>query len=171
LNKNDVSSTTNGGGCMFDNRSLDPYKVWREMYENSEKYWSQMFREAMLKDEYSKWMNSMLDANLFFNKFYQDATKVYSDSNQLLSKDDLANVAKLIVNVDDKLDKIEDLLDGGLNNNNQNNSSEIEGKVAKLEQKITSIEQAVIQLSQLTKIQTENVTLLNNLYTNRDVQE
>ncbi|MDF2946863.1 MAG: polyhydroxyalkanoic acid synthase, PhaR subunit [Bacillales bacterium] len=153
---------TNGGDCMFDTRNLDPYKVWKDMYDNSEKYWGKVLNETMAKEEYAKWMSSLLDMNLFFNKWYQDATKVYFESSQVPTKEDFSRIAKLVINVEDKVDHLEDLLEGITDTKN---NDELDMKVSKLEKKIATLEEALIQISQLTKIQSENVSLLNSIYT------
>ncbi|GGE71042.1 polyhydroxyalkanoic acid synthase subunit PhaR [Priestia taiwanensis] len=96
---------------MSNNNTLDPLKMWKEMYDQTEKFWGKAMNEAVHKEEYSAWMGSVLEMNLFHQKMMTDMTRSYLEKVNIPSKEDIASVASLIVNLEAKVDALEELIE------------------------------------------------------------
>jgi polyhydroxyalkanoic acid synthase PhaR subunit len=96
---------------MSNSNTVDPLKMWKEMYDQTEKFWGKTFNETVQKEEYSAWMGSVLEMNLFHQKLVTDITKGYLEKVNIPSKEDIASVASLIVNLEAKVDALEELIE------------------------------------------------------------
>lgn len=108
---------------MFDTKTLDPLKTWKEMYDQTEKYWGKVFSDAMKKEEYNAYMGNVLEMNLFYQKMMSDLMRNYLDNANVPSKDDISRVAKLVINLEEKVESVEELLEE--NTSNHDASKEI----------------------------------------------
>ena len=45
-------------------------------YEQTETFWGKALNETIKTEEYSAWMGSVLDLNLFYQKALNDTTKI-----------------------------------------------------------------------------------------------
>ncbi|PEL10540.1 polyhydroxyalkanoic acid synthase subunit PhaR [Bacillus sp. AFS017336] len=95
---------------MSEQNYSDPLKMWKQMYDVNEKYWGKMMNDHVHKEEFSEWMGSVLDFNLFCKKMMNDQSKTFLDASNIASKEDIANVASLVINLESKVDTLEDQL-------------------------------------------------------------
>lgn len=94
---------------MIDQK-FDPLQAWKEVYEQTETFWGKALNETIQKEEYSAWMGSVLDLNLFYQKMLNDVTKNYLEKVNIPTKEDIARVASLVINLENKVDNIEEFL-------------------------------------------------------------
>lgn len=95
---------------MIDQK-LDPLQAWKSVYEQTEKFWGKALNETIKTEEYSAWMGSVLDLNLFYQKMMNDVTKNYLDKVNIPTQEDIARVASLIISLESKVDNIEEFLE------------------------------------------------------------
>ncbi|WP_088067943.1 DUF4349 domain-containing protein [Gottfriedia luciferensis] len=95
---------------MSEQNFSDPLKMWKQMYDVNEKYWGKMMNDVVQKEEFSEWMGSVVDFNLFCKKMMNDQSKTFLEASNIASKDDIANVASLVINLESKVDTLEDQL-------------------------------------------------------------
>ncbi|MFD3447494.1 polyhydroxyalkanoic acid synthase subunit PhaR [Microbacteriaceae bacterium 4G12] len=95
---------------MIDQK-FDPLKAWKEAYDQTEKFWGKTLNETLNTEEYSAWMGSVLDLNLFYQKMLNDVTKGYLEKVNIPTQDDITRVASLVVNLENKVDNIEEFLE------------------------------------------------------------
>ncbi|MFX3623020.1 MAG: polyhydroxyalkanoic acid synthase subunit PhaR [Ectobacillus sp.] len=95
---------------MIDQK-FDPLKAWKDVYDQTEKFWGKTLNETLQTEEYSGWMGSVLDLNLFYQKMLNDITKGYLEKINIPTQDDIARVASLVVNLENKVDSIEEFLE------------------------------------------------------------
>ncbi|WP_034670247.1 polyhydroxyalkanoic acid synthase subunit PhaR [Ectobacillus panaciterrae] len=95
---------------MIDQK-FDPLKAWKEVYDQTEKYWGKTLNDTLGTEEYSAWMGSVLDVNVFYQKMLNDVTKGYLEKINMPTQEDIARVASLVVNLESKVDNIEELLE------------------------------------------------------------
>ncbi|MBO9128460.1 polyhydroxyalkanoic acid synthase subunit PhaR [Bacillus sp. 165] len=96
---------------MIDQKAFDPLKAWKDAYDQTEKFWGKTLNETLQTEEYSAWMGSILDMNLFQQKMLNDVTKNYLEKVNMPTQDDIARVASLVVNLENKVDGIEEFLE------------------------------------------------------------
>ncbi len=90
---------------------FDPFLAWKDMYDKTESYWGKVIGENMNREEFSQWMGKVLNMNLQYQQVVNDTTTRYFGQLNIPSKDDISNVASLVVNVEEKVEELEDRFD------------------------------------------------------------
>ncbi|MDR6997685.1 hypothetical protein [Neobacillus niacini] len=83
------------------------YEMWKDFYSKS----SSFFDDKVKEDFPSKGIAQVLEMNLMFKKMIDESTEKYLEFVNVPSRTDLANLSSLIVNVDAKVDNLEELLE------------------------------------------------------------
>jgi len=121
---------------MNEQKIFDPFLVWKELYEKTESYLGKVLGESMSSEEFSKWMGNVLDFNLQLQKMIKETTERTLWQANMPSKEDLASIAALVVNVEEKLETMEEWLDAQHKSQDfskfQRDIKRIEGKLDKL---------------------------------------
>ncbi|MEW9671026.1 poly(R)-hydroxyalkanoic acid synthase subunit PhaE [Ammoniphilus sp. 3BR4] len=100
---------------MSQQMPFDPFALWKQFYDKAEEQWSQTMDEAMHKEEFSKLMGQSLNSYLQYQNVARQSAEKYLEQANMPSRQDVANVASLIVNVESKLDKLEEEVIDALN--------------------------------------------------------
>lgn len=128
---------------MPQQKTFDPYSFWKEYYETAESYWEKSMEETMKREEFSEWLGKILDFNLGFRKNLDIITKQYLEQMNVPSKNDLANLSALIVNVDAKIDALEEQVEERL-------------EISELKDEIKIIQTKLEEILQLLKVRKGN---------------
>lgn len=96
---------------MTGQKTLDPLSLWKEYYETAGSYWEKTLEEQMKREEFSAFIGKVLDFNLGLRKMMDSTAKQYLEQMNLPSVEDLANVSSLIVNLDAKVDSLEEQME------------------------------------------------------------
>ncbi|PAE43623.1 polyhydroxyalkanoic acid synthase subunit PhaR [Bacillus sp. 7884-1] len=89
------------------NQSFNFYDMWKDYYSQT----SKLFDEKVSKDFPSEGMGQILEMNLQFKKMIDESTLKYLEFMNVPSRNDIANISSLIVNVDAKVDDLEEKLE------------------------------------------------------------
>jgi polyhydroxyalkanoic acid synthase PhaR subunit len=89
-------------------------------------------------------MGSVLDVNLFYQKALNDVTKGYLEKVNIPTQDDIARIASLIVNLENKVDNIEEFLEDKVDvleqsPNSKRDMTKIKSDLRLLESKVDKI--------------------------------
>ncbi|MBA2872695.1 polyhydroxyalkanoic acid synthase PhaR subunit [Anoxybacillus calidus] len=126
---------------MNDQKVFDPFLAWKEMYDKAESYMGKMLGETMNSEDFSKWMGSVLNFNLQLQKIIKETTERTLWQANMPSKEDVANIASLVINVEEKIEGMEELLEEQQDSANgmkkeitklKSDMKRLEGKVDKL---------------------------------------
>ncbi len=90
---------------MAANNNL--YDMWKDFYNQS----SNLFDEKVKEDFPAQGVGQALEANLLFKKMVNEVTERYLEQVNMPSRNDLASISSLIINVDAKVDDLEALLE------------------------------------------------------------
>ena len=101
---------------MSQQISFDPFALWKQMYDKAEEQWSQTIDESMKKEEFSKWMGQCMNGYLQYQEIARKSTEKYLEQANMPSRQDIANVASLVINMEDKIDHIEQLIEEDVTN-------------------------------------------------------
>lgn len=101
---------------MSNQKTFDPYSIWQDYYKNVESFWGQAMDEKMKTEEFSEWLGKILDANLLYREMADKSAKQYLEVLNIPSREDLASVSSLIINLDTKVDDLDDRLEESLEN-------------------------------------------------------
>ncbi|GMB10116.1 polyhydroxyalkanoic acid synthase PhaR subunit [Thermolongibacillus altinsuensis] len=90
-------------------KTFDPFLLWKETYEQTEKYFGNVLDDAMKREQFSQWMGTVLNFNLQLQSLMKEGAERYLAQVNVPSKEDIANVAALVVNVEEKLETLEEM--------------------------------------------------------------
>lgn len=96
---------------MSQQITFDPFAMWKQMYDKAEEQWNQTLDETMHKEEFSKWMGQCLNGYLQYQNLAQKSTEKYLEQANMPSRQDLSNVASMVIGVEDKVDKLEQTIE------------------------------------------------------------
>lgn len=132
---------------MNNTKTIDPFEMWKNVYDQAESYWSKVLDENLATEDFSRGLGKVLDMNLQYKKLVNDSTKTYLEQMNMPSKQDLANLASLIINVDAKIDQLEELIEDsiGLEANQQKQATEVQT----LKNEMKKINKKIDQLTEL----------------------
>jgi polyhydroxyalkanoic acid synthase PhaR subunit len=126
---------------MKAEKTYDPFLLWKEMYDKTESYWGKYLGESMKKEEFSQWLGSILDFNLQFQQLMKEATERYLHQVNAPSKEDVANVASLIINVEDKIDSLDEMVEGY-----QDDVAGLKRELSKLKSDMKNVDKKLTQI-------------------------
>lgn len=92
---------------MNHSKTIDPFEIWKKVYDQTESYWSKVLDENLATEDFSIGLGKILDMNLQYKKLVNDSTSAYLEQMNMPSKDDLAKLASLIINVETKVEQME----------------------------------------------------------------
>jgi polyhydroxyalkanoic acid synthase PhaR subunit len=104
------------------NQSFNFYEMWKDYYSQT----SKLFDEKISKDFPSEGMGQILEMNLQFKKMIDESTLKYLEFMNVPSRNDIANISSLIVNVDAKVDDLEEKLEEKLESQDVQESFKVE---------------------------------------------
>ncbi|MEH7098316.1 polyhydroxyalkanoic acid synthase subunit PhaR [Neobacillus vireti] len=86
------------------------FEAWKDLYNQT----SNLYDEKIMESFPSQGIGQLLDMNLQLKKLIDETTEKYLELGNLPSRKDLANLSSQIVNVDAKVDSLEELLEDRL---------------------------------------------------------
>lgn len=101
---------------MSTQNTYDPFVLWQDYYKNVQNYWGPSINEKVGTEEFSEWMGKVLEGNLLFRQMTDKNTKQYLEQMNLPSREDLSNLSSLIINLDKKVDDMEEQLEETIEN-------------------------------------------------------
>jgi polyhydroxyalkanoic acid synthase PhaR subunit len=125
--------------------SFEPFTLWKDMYEHSEKAWSDVIQDTLGKESFSEGLGQIQSSYLQYQEMINNLTEAYFKQANIPTPDEIANVAALVINLEEKIDTIDDLL----YENSETSSKEIsqlKRTINKLEKKIDKISEAITML-------------------------
>jgi polyhydroxyalkanoic acid synthase PhaR subunit len=126
-------------------RDFNLYETWKDFYFQS----SNSIDEKVKEDFPKQGVGQVLEMNLLFKKMLDEMTENYLESVNIPTRNDLASISSLIVNVDSKVDDLEDLVED-LKSSQSSQS---------LQRELTSVKKDVKSLDQKLN---EILTILNS---------
>ncbi|PFO01435.1 polyhydroxyalkanoic acid synthase subunit PhaR [Bacillus sp. AFS076308] len=120
--------------------NFNVFEAWKDLYNQT----SNLYDEKIMETFPSQGIGQLLDMNLQFKKFLDETTEKYLELGNLPSRKDLANLSSQIVNVDTKVDSLEELLEDKLESTDNQVSfkselSELKSEMKNLDKKLNQI--------------------------------
>jgi polyhydroxyalkanoic acid synthase PhaR subunit len=138
-------------------RDFNLYETWKDFYFQS----SNTFDEKVKEDFPTQGVGQVLEMNLLFKKMLDEMTENYLESVNIPTRNDLASISSLIVNVDAKVDDLEELVEGlALTQPSQSLQKEltnVKKDVKNLDQKLNEI-LAILNSQNVEKAKTTSTT-------------
>lgn len=99
---------------MSNQKTFDPFSIWQDSYKNIQNYWGPSINEKIGTEEFSEWMGKVLEGNLLFKQMTDKNTKQFLEGMNLPSREDLSGLSSLIINLDTKMDNLEERFEENL---------------------------------------------------------
>lgn len=90
---------------------MDPFKIWKDIFDKTESTWSDAIQESLGKESFSEGMGQTLNGYLQYQEFVTKTAESYLTQFNMPSRDEVANVASLVINMENKIDNLEDQLE------------------------------------------------------------
>lgn len=86
----------------------NPYKMWESLYFNAEESVGALLKKMVETKGFANGIDFILNNYLQYLKFQNEVAAAYIDNTPLSSKQDTARLARLLVALENKLDRLED---------------------------------------------------------------
>ena len=94
---------------------FDPFNMWKTFYEQTDANWTGAIQDMLKKESFSEGMGETLNQYLQAQKLMNETTEAYLKSINLPTRSEVADVASLVINVESKLDAMDDGLEEEIN--------------------------------------------------------
>ncbi len=122
------------------------YEIWKDYYSQ----YSSLLDDQVTKQFPVEAIGQLLEMNIQFKKMLNESTERYYELVNLPSKNDLAHISSQIVNIDAKVDDLEEFIQES--KDNQRDGVELHREIANLKKDMKSLDTKLNQI----------VTLLNS---------
>lgn len=133
----------------------DPFTFFRNWYNATNEQWSKTVEEAIGSEKFLAYSAPFLESYTSLTKTFRKASEEYFKQLQLPTVSDIARVAELVINLEEKVDQIGDTLD---NLETQNNKVATIDSMRNIEQRLDQAEGKLDKvLTLLEKIQATEI--------------
>ena len=87
---------------------FEPFTMWKDMYENTEKAWHDVIQDTLGKESFSEGLGQIQNSYLQYHELVNNMTETYFKQANIPTRDEIANVASLVINLEGKIDNIDD---------------------------------------------------------------
>ncbi|PEQ90554.1 polyhydroxyalkanoic acid synthase subunit PhaR [Bacillus sp. AFS006103] len=126
-------------------QDINFYDMWKDLYSQSSKF----FDEKISQDFPSQGMGQVLEMNLQFKKMIDESTLKYLEFINVPSRNDIADISSLIVNVDAKVDDLEEKLEEKFDNQDQ---EALKAEFSNLKKDMKNLDNKLNQILTLLKV-------------------
>ena len=91
--------------------TIDPFEVWRELYDANERAWTSALEEAMSRPEYDVASGKMLETMLAAQKSIRNNMRTYLETMNIPTREDIARLGELVIGLEEKIDQLTDRFD------------------------------------------------------------
>lgn len=90
---------------------MDPFKLWKDVYDKTESAWNDVIQESLGKESFSEGLGQTLNNYLHYQEFVTKTAETYLKQFNMPTRDEVANVASLVINLENKIENLEDQLE------------------------------------------------------------
>ena len=124
---------------------FEPFTMWKDMYEHTEKAWRDVIQDTLGKESFAEGLGQIQSSYLQHHEIISSVTETYFKQLNIPTRDEIANVSSLIINLENKIDQIDDQF----YENSETVTKEInqlKRTVGNLEKKFDKVLEAIIAL-------------------------
>lgn len=116
---------------------FDPFGMWKDMYDKAEPNLSEAIHETIQKEEFAEWLGQLQSGFLQYQKMIQNTTDAYLKQSNIPTREEVSNIASLIINLEEKVDSLEEQLeDKTMSNQVSSEISKLKTSISKLDKKV-----------------------------------
>ena len=133
---------------MAEKITLDPFSIWKSVYDQTEKNMNEVIHETLKTEAFSEWLGQVQNTYLQYQQLVQKSTEEYLKQVNMPSREEVASLANLIINIEEKIENIDQKIDDELIDSPMNAEiNKLKASVSKLDRKLDAV------VSLLEKIQ------------------
>jgi polyhydroxyalkanoic acid synthase PhaR subunit len=146
------------------------YEMWKEFFNQS----SNFIDGKVSEDFPGESMKQVLEFNLLFKKILNETTEKYFENVNIPTRTDLANISSLVVNVDAKIDSLEDLVEEKLEGQSASEQDKLKSEINIVKRDVkslnTKLNKVLTLVEQLVEEKPEEVKVEEKPATNKEVK-
>ncbi|WP_243385092.1 poly(R)-hydroxyalkanoic acid synthase subunit PhaE [Bacillus kexueae] len=125
---------------MSQQSTFDPFTMWKSFYDKMEGNWSEVLQESMKKESFAEWMGQSLNTFLLYQDFIQKTTESYLKQMNMPTRDEVSNVASLVISLEDKVEQLDDKVEDFINDKQLSSEiTRLKSNVSKLDKKLDQL--------------------------------
>lgn len=125
---------------MSQQSTFDPFTLWKNMYDKLEENWSDIIHDSMKKESFAEWMGQSLNTFLMYQDFIQKTTEAYLKQMNMPTKEEVSNVASLVINLEEKVEELDEKMEDVLHNKQLTTEvNRLKNNMSKLDKKLDQI--------------------------------
>ena len=128
---------------MVKDTLFDPFTMWKGIYEKTEENWNEVLQETMKKESFSKDLGQTLNYYLSYQEIVKKMTEDYLKQANMPSRGEIADIASLIINIEEKVDDFEDRVE------DEFRKADTTRHIAQLRRSVTTVEKKLDQVIEL----------------------
>lgn len=136
---------------MVKDTLFDPFAMWKNMYEKTEENWNEVLQETMKKESFSKDLGSVLNYYLSYQEIVKKMTEDYLKQVNVPTRGEIADVASLIINIEEKVEDLDEKLEDEIQKVDQSR------QISQLRRSVTNLEKKMDQIIELLEKQPQPV--------------
>lgn len=113
---------------------FDPFTMWKTYYEQTEANLTGAIHESLKKESFSEGLGETLNVYLQAQELTKETTESFLKSVNMPTRSEVADVASLVINLENKLDV--------LNDDFEEEISELKKAIANLDEKLDKLLEA-----------------------------
>ena len=117
---------------------FEPFTTWKEMYEHTENAWKDVIQDTLGKESFSEGLGQIQSSYLQYQEMINNLTEAYFKQANIPTPEEIANVAALVINLEEKIDTIDDQL--------YDNSEAVSKEFSQLKLTISNLENKLDQI-------------------------
>lgn len=126
---------------MATNTSFDGFTLWKNLYDQTENAWRDVIQQTLEQKSFAEGLGQVQSQYLQVQNLVDNLTESYLKQMNMPSREDISNVASLIINVDTKVDNLEDQLDELAAKGNAADVDAVKRDVDALKETVTKLDQ------------------------------
>ncbi|CEH28478.1 hypothetical protein [Aneurinibacillus migulanus] len=96
---------------MTSNQTFDPVQMWKSWYDLVEKTWGKSLDDFVKTSEYSAMVGEYQKWFFYSQDQYKRWMEQFLNENNMPSKEEIARVAQLVIQLEEKVEKLDERLD------------------------------------------------------------
>ena len=117
---------------------FEPFTMWKEMYGHTETVWNDVIQDTLGKESFSEGLGQIQSSYLQYQEMINNLTEAYFKQANIPTPEEIANVAALVINLEEKIDTIDDQF--------YDNSEAVSKELSQLKQTVSNLENKLDQI-------------------------
>ncbi len=96
---------------MSNHTTFDAFSLWKNLYDQTENVWRESIEQALEQKSFAEGLGQFQNQYLQYQGVVNGMTEAYLKQLNMPTREEIASVATLIINVEAKVDDLEDQID------------------------------------------------------------